>query len=187
MPTRAPISFHVDLYHYWLAKRGDRAMPARKDINPAEIPVLLPYLVIVDKADDRFRYRLVGTAVVEQFGYDFTGSLFGSHGGSEPDTIATLRAIGERIFTNGRPLFATGRYETKLGNLHDASAFLLPLSDDGENVTMTIFTRIARFSKGIVARKGWLKGAPLKIDDVVDIRDIRELERRCLDWECSYR
>ena len=72
MPTRAPISFHFDLYHYWLAKRGDRAMPARKDINPAEIPVLLPYLVIVDKAEDRFRYRLVGTAVVEQFGHDFT-------------------------------------------------------------------------------------------------------------------
>jgi hypothetical protein len=183
MPTRAPISFHIDLYHYWLAKRGGRPMPARRDINPADIPVLLPYLVIVDKDDDRFRYRLVGTAVVEQFGYDFTGNLYGSHGGSEPDTIAALRAIGERIFTNARPLFATGRYETKFGNLHDVSAFLLPLSDDGTNVNMTIFTRIARFSKEITARKGWLKGASLKVIDVVDIHGVTELKKQCLDWE----
>jgi hypothetical protein len=54
----------LDLYTYWLSKRGARVMPARTDIDPADIPQLLPYLTIAEKAGDQFRYRLKGTGVV---------------------------------------------------------------------------------------------------------------------------
>jgi hypothetical protein len=48
------ISHHLDLYRYWLSKRASLTMPARSDINPADIPALLPYRMLVGKVDDRF-------------------------------------------------------------------------------------------------------------------------------------
>src|SRR5690349_8298694 len=58
------------LFCYWQAKRGGRAMPARADIDPAEIKALLPYMILVDVIYDTeagldFVYRLVGTREVE--------------------------------------------------------------------------------------------------------------------------
>jgi hypothetical protein len=72
-----PISHHIDLYRYWLAKRAGCRMPARRDLDPCDIPKLLPYVMIVEKVDDRFRWRLVGTAVAQEAGRDLTGSIVG--------------------------------------------------------------------------------------------------------------
>ena len=68
----AGYDFHSDAFlrealDYWRRKRGDRTMPQRRDIDPAELPFwLLPHVQLVDVAEDgrRFRHRLVGTAIV---------------------------------------------------------------------------------------------------------------------------
>jgi PAS domain len=49
-------------------------MPARSDIDPADIPALLPYVSIFHEAQGWFRYRLVGTAIAEQIGRIHTPS-----------------------------------------------------------------------------------------------------------------
>lgn len=75
------------LVQYWSLKRGGQRMPSRADIDPVDIPRLLPYLRLVDvlrEPEIRFRYRLIGTAIVERMGIDITGryideSLFGRH------------------------------------------------------------------------------------------------------------
>jgi len=63
------------MYDYWLAKRGSRTMPARADLEPAEIKKLLPMMVLVDVTADarRFVYRLVGTQEAAERGSDPTG------------------------------------------------------------------------------------------------------------------
>jgi hypothetical protein len=53
MPEPAPISFHLALYRYWSEKRGKRVMAARGDIDPAEIPALLPYISLVHKVEGK--------------------------------------------------------------------------------------------------------------------------------------
>lgn len=64
------------LYSYWDEKWQGRRMPTRADIEPLEIPTLLPivYLVDVERDPLRFRFRLVGTRIVAWFGRDTTGS-----------------------------------------------------------------------------------------------------------------
>jgi hypothetical protein len=57
MPLRAPISNHLDLYRYWLAKRGSRTMPSRSSLDPVDVPALLPYLGLVDKVVGQYRYQ----------------------------------------------------------------------------------------------------------------------------------
>jgi hypothetical protein len=182
MPSSAPISHHLALYRYWLAKRAGRAMPARSDIDPAEIPPLLPYLAIVDKVDGQFRYRLVGTVVASELGRDLTGSYVGSYV-KLPEHAAAQRALFKRVFTTARPILTEGQYLTTSGAIHNVSRLMLPLADDGATVNMVFFTRIACFSPGARARSDWLKHITGNISDVVEVSDAAELEKRCLEWE----
>ena len=59
-----------DLYRYWAEKKHNRPLPARVDLDPMEIPQLLQNIVLVDVVGEppRFRYRLVGTAVIQALG-----------------------------------------------------------------------------------------------------------------------
>ena len=45
-------SYLVEFLEYWRGKCDGRAMPARADIDPLEIPRLLPYVYLVDVLDD---------------------------------------------------------------------------------------------------------------------------------------
>ncbi|MGO8920731.1 MAG: PAS domain-containing protein [Stellaceae bacterium] len=55
-----------DLVAYWQKKRGGRALPLRKDIDPLELQPHLGSLVIIECLPGltNFRYRLFGTKVV---------------------------------------------------------------------------------------------------------------------------
>ena len=178
----APVSFHLDLYRYWLSKRGSRAMPARSDIDPAEISALLPYIAIVHKFEGKFRFRLAGSAIARQFGHELTGDVVGSHVSNRDETIAALGAVCERVFATARPVFSTGQHETEQGVLHNVSLLLLPLSDDGEEVNRVIFTRIACFAFNTRASREWLAGAIFKVWGTVDVTSETDLASRCLDW-----
>jgi hypothetical protein len=176
-----PISHHLDLYRYWLAKRASRTMPARRDLDPGDIPKLLPYLMIVDKIDGEFRWRLVGTAPVREIGRDPTGSFVGSN--STPESAAAAQAVYERVFTTAHPIFVTGEFKVKSGEIINMSLLTLPLSDDGAHVNMAVSALVARFNFHFTASTGWLKGLPVKLGDVVDVAGLEDLEKLCLDWE----
>lgn len=50
---------------YWNSRRGDRAMPTRADLDPADIRRLLPNVVLIDVLHEPldFCFRLLGTEV----------------------------------------------------------------------------------------------------------------------------
>jgi hypothetical protein len=58
------------LWRYWTERCRDRQCPARSDIDPVDIPRLLPHIGLIDVETDasRFRYRLIGTRMNEVFG-----------------------------------------------------------------------------------------------------------------------
>lgn len=61
---------------YWAAQRRDRRMPDRADIDPLHLPASIwPNLLLAEPqpGSAAFRYRLVGSAHVERYTYDFTG------------------------------------------------------------------------------------------------------------------
>lgn len=59
-----------EFHAYWLARRGDRRFPSRKDIEPTDIPHLLSGVVLLDVHYDPldFEYRLLGDDVVTRLG-----------------------------------------------------------------------------------------------------------------------
>ncbi len=131
-----PILFN--LFQYWDRKRGVRPMPARRDLDPVEIPRLLPHLRITEILEGctRFRYRLVGTAVVEAYGADFTGKYTDElySGERKLNVERHYRIIHEKK----RPMFLRSRYVTLKGYDIIANRLLAPLSDDGVEVDMVI-------------------------------------------------
>lgn len=129
------------LVAYWQGKAGGRPMPARADIDPAEIPWLLPHVWLMDVLREAgrpaFRYRLVGTAVATTFPECRAGwrveavypDIFGS------SIYRQFLALVER----GAPQWRRGPVLFDAERKHIAfERVLLPLASDGRAVDMTL-------------------------------------------------
>ncbi len=128
---------------YWRRLCGERPMPARKDLNPADIPRLLPNLMLADvggpAADaqaPQIRFRLVGTEVVRGFGHELTGYRL-----SEIDYGAQGHQVVElyrQVVDTAKPQFARIEFRQGRDRVIEMQQLLLPLSDDGSEVNMIL-------------------------------------------------
>jgi len=122
-----------DLLAYWERKRGARAMPRRADIDPLELKDHLGSLVIVEvlPGPRRFRFRLVGTRVVEAYGRDSTGKtveeVFATDRVGREFLLELFGAVVERRVV----VRASGPIRPAHQMLRHSDALLLPL-DTGE-------------------------------------------------------
>ena len=126
------------LRDYWLALKGDREMPARQDIDPLDIPSLLPntFLVDVIGAPPQFRYRLIGTRVTEIANRDATGrfldeDLYGA------DTERMLTAYWEMMAARA-PAAVREIVQFVRKDWIKVEALLMPLSTDGRDIDMVL-------------------------------------------------
>jgi hypothetical protein len=180
----ANFRLHLDLYNYWLAHRGSRSIPARSDLDPRDIPALLSQLMLIDKDVEGFRYRLVGTSITREVGYDATGSFVGSYVGiTTPAVAASVQAIYGHVFTTAHPNFSTGEFMTKSGACFNLSLLLLPLSTDGRNVNKAISSLVTCSQSNLTPKSNWLQGLPARVHDVTDVTGSEMLERLCLNWK----
>lgn len=124
---------------YWNEKRGARAMPTRRDIDAAEVPKhLLPHLQLIEVVDggERFYFRLVGTAIVEAFGSEFTGKYADEI--VRAGRIAYFHQWYRKVIETQRPVLIRSRYLTSKSIDMIANRLLMPLSQDGEQVNMIL-------------------------------------------------
>jgi hypothetical protein len=114
------------LWRYWDMKRGARRMPLRRDIDPGEIPRLLPHLQLIERIEGKgFRYRLTGSAIVQGYGFDATGKF--THEILSPDRHRIASRHFSAVFDTGRPLIARSRYVRDGYLLVMVSRIILPL------------------------------------------------------------
>jgi hypothetical protein len=128
--------FLSTLHGYWTARRGNRPMPARTDIDPVDLKPLLPVLILIDVVLDarRYVYRLVGTREVEMRGADPTGKAVAEayYGETAEDTLYYL----ERVVRERQPVLYRGTYRPFSTRIQREDVLFLPLSQDGETVNM---------------------------------------------------
>lgn len=133
------------LFGYWHAKLRGRAMPARRDIDPVEIPLLMPHVFLVDVPQSGpFTYRLSGTAVVELMGHDFTGRAIGE--GTIPAHRGEVIARYTRIAATATPFFHHARLRERTNDFAEVDRLILPLSDDQRRVNMLLGMTIRQLS-----------------------------------------
>ena len=63
-------------FEYWRSKGWPDRLPQRGDLDPFEVPKLMPQIVLLDvKSNPRdFYYRVIGTGVTEHLSKDWTGT-----------------------------------------------------------------------------------------------------------------
>lgn len=128
------------LLEYWLARRGSRRMPARADLDPIDLAKLLPNLMLIDVVGPppRFRYRLVGTRVVQASGNeDRTGHFFEEYEfyRRHPETFEQYR----QVMTERIPLFAPEPFQNREhGTSYEVERLLLPLGSSDNEVDMLL-------------------------------------------------
>ncbi len=131
-----------ELVAYWEAKRAGRMAPRRSDIDPIELKAHLPRLLLLDvlQAGVDFRYRLIGTAIVQGMGHDSTGrrvsEVFADHPALLKGVLERFRRVVVKqvpIFTRGRTLWIPDREHRRY------VAVGMPLSEDGVRVNMILY------------------------------------------------
>ncbi|HMA13327.1 MAG: PAS domain-containing protein [Bacteroidota bacterium] len=122
------------LYDYWQSKRRGGRLPRRADIDPAEIPQLMPNLLLVDIEQNPFRvrYRLVGTQIVEATGFEFTGKYLDEIvlPDDEGPFVESYQLAAERKAA----VLARIKWRLDAETTGEYDACFLPLSEDGVTV-----------------------------------------------------
>jgi hypothetical protein len=130
---------HQSALAYWADRcRSVGGTPGRRDIDPLDIPELLPWVNLVDvfrRANGlAFRHRLVGTAIVEMWNRDSTGLWF--HELYAPEKMARVQPALEEAVLSARPRLV----HDDLGEIGkpywSLTSLVLPLASDRRNVDM---------------------------------------------------
>lgn len=115
-------------------------MPGRHDLDPLDIPKLLTHLWLSDVEHEplRFRFRLVGSAIVKGVGRELTGTYFDEcfedFAGSSPhNTLVDVCGKGTPIWNRAPALITRPGY-----NVKQIERIFLPLAADGETVDMVM-------------------------------------------------
>jgi len=137
------------LREYWQHRRGEREMPARRDVSPSTMRARLPHILLADVVEEGrdFRYRLVGGELQRYFHGNPTGKLMSealSPFGPEAvrQTIETYAAAVARR----APVRIKGPGAIYSQNAKRFDALLAPLSDDGLRVNMILGTFLFEWS-----------------------------------------
>jgi hypothetical protein len=140
-------AFHLEdprlrrFYEYWLSKCRPGRLAGRTDIDPVEIPDLLPWIMLVDPVATpsgcRYRLRLVGTGIVARTGRDSTGKWYDEV--LTPRDVARFSAIYAEIIATRQPHHY--RADMDLGRLEGREhlryeRLMCPLATDGTTVDM---------------------------------------------------
>lgn len=125
-----------EAFAYWDSKRAGRTMPSRRDIDPAEIVKLLPYVMLIDVITDPldFRYRLMGTELSAISHHDYTGKRFSEVEGK--GSASTVWQNCEQVVRSKAPYSRTPPYIGPERHVQHREDLLLPLSADGVTVNM---------------------------------------------------
>ncbi|HEY4345259.1 MAG TPA: PAS domain-containing protein [Parvibaculum sp.] len=123
---------------YWRAKRTGSLLPSRKDIDPIDIPRLMSDVAFLDIMRDPldYRYRLVGTHIVEMVGHDRTGLRMREFL-TPPAIEASAKSI-ERLIASREAIAFEGRLYWLQKDYRHFQALVLPLAADGREVDMAI-------------------------------------------------
>lgn len=120
---------------YWQSKRHGRRMPSRADLDPCDIPRLLPNILLLDVTYQplNFRYRLIGTGIDYHLNEPRTGQQMRDVPHQAPGSM--MWATLESVVTSRQPVRSRIPYVGPHRDFKVCEDIILPLSDDDEHVT----------------------------------------------------
>lgn len=125
------------VYEYWQSRTPGR-LPSRSDIDPFSLPArLIPWFMLVDVVPGerrRYRFRLIGTGIVDLFQGDYTGAFIDDV--VAPSVSNDLFSALDRAVETRTPQFVEGPVRVPKREFVMTRRLGLPLASDGHNVDM---------------------------------------------------
>ncbi|HEX2116643.1 MAG TPA: PAS domain-containing protein [Alphaproteobacteria bacterium] len=114
---------------YWREKAAGRPMPDRRDINPAEIPDLLPWILLWDVVPSGYRVRLAGTGICDAVGRELKGVDFEAMHGSG---TAEIKPDYDYVVREGKPHYVERSMWWSHRSYRSYKRVLLPFTNGGD-------------------------------------------------------
>lgn len=131
-------------YDYWNAQRGSRPMPARADLDPADMRRLLPNIILMDVLHDAkpgwpldFRYRLIGTRADAMMNARYTGKCMSDLEHQQPGS--RIWNSLSRVATGKQPQINRVPYVGPHKEFMSVVDMVMPLSSDGGTTIDMLF------------------------------------------------
>ena len=126
------------LAELWVAKRRDVGLPCRSDFSDEDLRPWFGNMLVVDVVEGphKFRFRLMGTSLVDAACRELTGKFFDEAdiSGYDPDVLDDY----EEVVRTRVPLCKTRRYNPMAGSFMEHwrvyERLLLPLASDGKKI-----------------------------------------------------
>jgi len=153
-----------EAYRYWQRKAATRAMPCRADIDPTEIPKLLPDVMLVDVLPDgRYRYRLIGTENARAHGINATGRYLDE---VLPGAEYKAHVIGlyDECVRERRPLYSECLFLSSVRQAPErhTKVLFLPLSADGDSVNIVLVMQLFVYVAQATRERHFLDAPPYR-------------------------
>jgi hypothetical protein len=127
------------LHALWCAKARDTGWPSRRDFDARALKPFLTNISIAERVTcegrRRYRYRLVGSAIVELFG-EATGRHLDEL--LKEPFLARWTANYDAVFAVHHPLRFTSRFELPFVNYLDGESFAVSLSNGGAAANLVL-------------------------------------------------
>ena len=153
-----------EAYNYWLGKAAGRAKPSRADIDPIEIPKLLPDVMLVERLDNgRYRYRLIGTENARAHGVNATGRYL-DEVLPGPDYCEHVLGLYEEAVRERRALYSECLFFSPLRHQPErhTKVLFMPLSSDGASVNMVFVMQVFHYIDRATQERHFVEPRPYK-------------------------
>lgn len=128
----------IGLHSYWVGKIQGEEIPAKSDIDPIDVPKLLPYIFLVEVSRNPydFRYRLSGTAVDHLHNQVLTGKTVDEIESKEVAELVKQQYLS--VVESRQPVCHINKIMAEDGKYWSYERLILPLSPDGKIVDMLL-------------------------------------------------
>ncbi|MEO3430822.1 PAS domain-containing protein [Pelagibius sp. CAU 1746] len=129
------------VYRYWNGLRRGRFAPSYAEVDPIDIPKLLPILLVTQVEETaggrRYRYRLCGQEVQESFGSPMRGRYIDAL--MQGRYLTYIEDLYNRVVDGRRPIYSVSAYR---GRALQTKRLMLPLSSDAGKVDVVLSAQV---------------------------------------------
>ena len=151
-------------FKYWVLQCIGGRLPRRRDIDPVDIPKLLPIIMLVEVLPTgRYRYRLVGTENADAFGMNATGRYL-DEVLPGPEYKTHVLALYDECVRVYRALYSECLFISPQhrGPERHIKVLFMPLSDDGEQVNQILVAQVFLHIDHDMRQRHFLEPRPFK-------------------------
>lgn len=128
-------------FEHWQSLRGDAVVPTSATFLDNAQPDLAPNTYMIDRVDETVVVRLMGTGLVEKWGFDATGHVMGSAQSSDLEKAWYVNAC--HIIDQPCGMFLNSHFKSNQGRVSMIENIIVPLAaTNGPNKSVVSYTAI---------------------------------------------